>query len=387
MKTRWLLTFTVVFAYILSACSLFDGYITRNYETTSSEAVTSEVLTGETLPIAYLENTQQEEVVNSAAADNFGELENQVIKVYQNSNPSVVYIITSQGSGSGFVYDESGHIVTNNHVVAGDRTFEVVFSNGDRQRATLVGADLDSDLAVIKVNQLPDEVSPLPLADNDNVQVGQFVVAIGNPYGEQGSMSMGIVSGLGRSLPSQRDLSSGSTYSLPQVIQTDAPINPGNSGGPLLNLDGEVIGVNAAIASQTASNSGVGFSIPVKALKLVVPDLLQGKNHQYAYLGVSFDGEITLADQNQYDLSQIKGAYVLSVASNSPAAQAGLIAANPQTGRNGDLITSIDGIPVEDFGDLNSYLVFNTHAGQTVQLTVLRNGEQITAPLTLGVRP
>jgi S1-C subfamily serine protease len=315
------------------------------------------------------------------------DLEASLIQVYQNTNPSVVYIITPSGSGSGFVYSQDGMIVTNNHVVAGTRSFEVVFANGDRQRASLVGAEADGDLAVIQVEQLPDGVSPLSLAEADSLQVGQFVVAIGNPFGEQGSMTLGIVSALGRSLPSQRGLSTGSTYSLPEVIQTDAPINPGNSGGPLLNLDGQVVGVNAAIASQTGANSGVGFSIPVSAVRLIVPSLIQDGEYEYPYMGAGFDPEISLEEEAQFGLQQTQGAYVLNVTPGSPADQAGLVAADPNTGRGGDLIIAIDGQPVQNFSDLNSSLVFVSSVGQTIEIAALRDGKQVTLQLTLGSRP
>lgn len=316
------------------------------------------------------------------------DLQATLVALYQQANPSVVYIITSQGSGSGFVYDDAGHIVTNRHVVSGSRQFEIVFANGARLAGELVGADADSDLAVLKVDALPDGVQPLPLAEPDTLQVGQFVVAIGNPFGEQGSMSVGIVSGLGRSLRSQRALSSGGTaYSLPSVIQTDAPINPGNSGGPLLNLAGEVVGINSAIASVSGVNSGVGFSIPVIAVRRIVPSLIEAGSHTYSYMGVSFDDEISLNDQSQFGLPQTQGAYVVSVAPGSPAGLAGLRGADPNTGRGGDLVVAIDGRPVNSFNDLNSYLVFNTAPGQAIELTVLRDGEQLTVPLTLGARP
>ncbi len=255
-------------------------------------------------------------------------------------------------------------------------------------RRMWVGANVDGDLAVIQVDLLPAGVNPLPLAAADDIAVGQFVVAIGNPFGEQGSMSLGIVSGLGRSLTSQRaQSSSASSYTLPAVIQTDAPINPGNSGGPLLNLDGQVVGVNAAIASTTGANSGVGFSIPVGAVLRIVPELIAGGRHAYSYLGVGFDDEISLADQSLYGLPQTQGAYLVSVTPGSPAAQAGLRAANQSSGRGGDLIVAIDNESIQDFQALNRYLVFNTSPGQTIQLTVLREGQTLTVPLVLGERP
>ena len=247
---------------------------------------------GETVPVVY-----EDGAVDTAG----GNLEDSLIGLYEQANVAVVTInVSSTASGSGFVYDEAGIIITNDHVADAGRSYEVIFANGERQRAELVGADADGDLAVLQVDRLPDGVDPLPLAEADDVQVGQFVVAIGSPFGEQGSMSLGIVSGLGRSLPSQRGTTSGSTYSLPQVIQTDAPINPGNSGGPLLNLDGEVVGVNAAIASTTGANSGVGFAIPVAAVRQIVPGLIERGEYVYPYMGVSFDDQVSLDEQSIY---------------------------------------------------------------------------------------
>ena len=315
-------------------------------------------------------------------------LQDALTRLYQEVNPSVVYIVvSSSASGSGFVYSQDGYVVTNHHVVAAGRSYEVVFAGGERQRAELIGADADSDLAVLKVDELPDGVEPLPLAGAEDIQVGQFAIAIGNPFGEQGSMSLGIISGLGRSLPSQRGSASGSTYSLPQVIQTDAPINPGNSGGPLLDLEGQVIGINAAIASTTGTNSGVGFSIPVAAVRQIVPSLIADGEYVYPFMGASFDDEISLDEQAMYGVSQTKGAYVVGVTPGSPATTAGLVAADPRTGEGGDLIVEIDGQPIGDFSDLNSYLVFHTQVGQTIEIAVLRDGERVVLPLTLGARP
>jgi S1-C subfamily serine protease len=326
---------------------------------------------------------------NAAVAASVGELQSALIDLYQQANPSVVYIIVpSVGSGSGFVFSQDGYIVTNNHVVRGGSSYEVVFSDGERRAGELVGTDPDSDLAVLHVVDMPAGVVSLPLGDSGAIQVGQLVVAIGNPFGEQGSMSLGIISGLGRSLPSQRGVQGSiSTYSLPQVIQTDAPINPGNSGGPLLDLAGEVVGVNSAIASATGTNSGVGFSIPVNAVKRIVPELIRTGDYHYSYMGASFDSEVSLEELAVYGLDQTQGAYVASVTLGSPADVAGLVAADPQTGSGGDLIVAIDGRQISDFADLNAYLVFNSSPGQTVELTVLRNGTEVSLPLTLGERP
>jgi 2-alkenal reductase len=386
-KIKHQLSILIVLALLLvTSCSpAVTASIVPVAATTGASIISPTLSTGADLQTAQPNAALPVNIPVAASAD---DLQASIIDVYEQANPAVVYIIVSStGSGSGFVYDEEGYIVTNHHVVEGGRTFEVVFANGERQSARLVGSDTDSDLAVIKVDRLPDGVQPLPLGDSDSIQVGQFVVAIGNPFGEQGSISFGIVSGVGRSLPSQRGTTTGSTYSLPEVIQTDAPINPGNSGGPLLNLAGEVLGVNAAIATTTGTNSGVGFSIPVSAIKLVVPSLIEDERYVYPYMGTGFDGEITLDEQSAYGLSQTQGAYVISVTAGSPAAKAGLIAANTQSGRGGDLIIAIDGQSIDNFEDLNSYLVFHTTVGQTIQLTVLRDGQKLTIPLILSARP
>lgn len=322
-------------------------------------------------------------------------LEEVLTTLYRRTNSAVVYILVADSemspfvagsSGSGFVYRGDGLIVTNSHVTSVGDVYEVVFWNGERQRAELVGADVDSDLAILRVPALPDGVRPLRLTENP-VEVGQLVVAIGSPFGEQGSMSLGIVSGLGRSLPSQRMLSSGSTYALPEVIQTDAPINPGNSGGPLLNLAGEVIGVNAAIASVTGVNSGVGFAIPAAVARRVVPALIEKGEVVYPYLGAIFDNNLTLAKQALYDLPQVQGAYVLDVVPGGPADQAGVVPADPRTGKGGDLIIAIDGRPVNSFSDLNAYLVLEAAVGDTVGMTVFRGGQKVDLTVTLGRRP
>ena len=357
----------------------------RNADVLNTDAIIAQVLDRLSTPVAATDQALPINYDDTLAAGD-AELEQTLIDLYHRTNPAVVYVIVPPlGTGSGFVYDDSGHIITNNHVVDGGRNYEIVFANGERRGAALVGQDVDSDLAVLKVDDIPPGVEPLPLAEAEDIQVGQFVVAIGNPFGEQGSMSLGIVSGLDRSLRSQRGAVN--SYSLPEVIQTDAPINPGNSGGPLLNLEGQVVGVNSAIASSTGVNSGVGFSIPVAAVRRIVPSLIAGGEYAYPYLGVSFADEISLSDQATFGLPQTQGAYILSIAPGGPADRAGLIAADPNSGRGGDLIVKIDDRPIDNFSDLNSYLVFSATVGQTIEVTVLRNGDLVDLALTLGARP
>jgi 2-alkenal reductase len=324
------------------------------------------------------------------------DMEGTLIALYERVNPSVVHIFVLDaqglvaGTGSGFVYDDEGHIVTNNHVVTGAGGLEVVFADGQRRAAEIVGSDVDSDLAVIRIDSLPEGVEPLTLGDSNEVQVGQFAVAIGNPFDETGSLSLGIISGLGRSLTSDRIAEGGGRYSLPQVIQTDAAINPGNSGGPLLNLAGEVIGVNSAISTSTGTNSGVGFSIPINAVHRVAPALIAEGVYHYPYIGVRMTG-IDLATQEELNLPQANGIYVTDVTPNSPAEEAGLQASgiNDTVGilPGGDFIIAVDGRPVSEPDDLISFLVFDAEVGQTITLTVIRDGEQIEVPLTLGERP
>ncbi|MBK7896079.1 MAG: trypsin-like peptidase domain-containing protein [Anaerolineaceae bacterium] len=321
------------------------------------------------------------------------DLEDRFIEIYNRVNPAVVHIFVFNdenflGTGSGFVIDTEGNIVTNNHVVADGNEYEVVFASGERSRATLQGADVNSDLAVIQVSTLPTEIQPVPLGESGQLQVGQFVIAIGNPFGEAGSMSIGIISGLGRTIESQRVVAGGN-FSIPQVIQTDAAINPGNSGGPLLNLNGEVIGVNSAILSTSGANSGVGFSIPVNAVRNIAPALISDGAYNYPYLGISmWPQAFTLRQLERLELPP-NGVYVTGVIEDTPADEAGLIGNNLSISftADGDYITAINDQPVRDSDDLLSYLVFETTVGETVELTVIRDGEEIKLPLTLGERP
>ena len=329
---------------------------------------------------------------SSAVAVQMGDMEQTLVALYERVSPAVVHIFAYQntlplGTGTGFVIDSNGHIVTNHHVVSAGSRFEISFPNGFRTTAELIGTDVDSDLAVIKAADLPPGLVPLVLGNSREVRVGQFVIAIGNPFGQESSMSLGIISGLGRSLRSQRIAEGGGQYSLPQVLQTDAPINPGNSGGPLLNLAGQVVGVNTAISTETGTNSGVGYAIPVNAVQRIAPALIAEGQYTYPYLGVSVHPDLDLAAQERFGLPQATGAYVTTVTPNSPAGVAGVRGSGGNNMRGGDLIIGIDDQPVNNFSDLITYLVFETEVGQTVTLTILRNGEQLDVPVILGARP
>lgn len=332
--------------------------------------------------------------VNSTAvnAQSSADLESILIEIYERINPSVVHIFVFDasgflGSGAGFVFDSDGHVVTNNHVIESGATYEVVFPDGQRRYGNIIGTDANSDLAVLKVTDLPANAAPLVLGNSGALRVGQFVIAIGNPFGEASSMSVGVISGLGRTLETQRVVAGG-TFSIPQVIQTDAAINPGNSGGPLLNLAGEVVGVNSAILSRTGANSGVGFAVPVNAVRNIIPALVTTGEYEYPYMGISMRQPFTLRELEALKLPP-NGVWVADVGVNTPAEAAGLIGHNlnmafvPQ----GDYIIAINGVPVSNSDELLSYLVFETQVGETVELTVIRNGEELIVPLTLGKRP
>jgi 2-alkenal reductase len=314
-----------------------------------------------------------------------------LISIYQAVSPGVVSIAvaTDQGSalGSGFVFDNEGHIVTNYHVVQGANYIEVSFTSGYKAVGDVIGVDTDSDLAVIDVDAPGDELHPVTMGDSDALQVGQYVVAIGNPFGLNGSMSIGIVSSLGRTLDSMNEAPgpTGNLFSAGDIIQTDAAINPGNSGGPLLNLHGEVIGVNRAIRSYNFNdsgetlNSGVGFAVSGNIVKRVVPSLITSGKYDYPYLGVTSISNLTLADAQDLGLDSTNGAYVSEVSADGPAAKAGVLA--------GDMIVGIDGLTVTSFDQLIAYLFTHESPGDTVVLHVLRGGEEIQIDLTLGARP
>lgn len=284
-----------------------------------------------------------------------------------------------QGEGTGWVYDDQGHIVTNNHVVENATQIIVNFSDGSWATGEVVATDPQADLAVVRVTP-PEGVTlrPLPVADAAALTPGAWVLAFGTPFGLEGTMTLGIVSALGRGFPVGAQ-SGQATYTLPDVVQTDAAINPGNSGGPLLNLNGEVVGVNFAINSTSGANTGVGFAIPTSVVQRIVPALLQNGAYAYPYLGIS-GGSITpqlAAAQNIP--ANVFGVWVGGLVENGPAAAAGL--------QEGDIITTIGDRPVRSFDDLVSYLFNNTAPGQEVPLTFLRDGAQQTATATIQERP
>jgi len=300
----------------------------------------------------------------------------------------------SEALGSGFIWSSDGYIVTNNHVISGASKIEVKFSDGTTVPATLVGADPDSDLAVVKVDNPGFTLTPITLNGSGQTQVGQVAVAIGNPFGLENTMTVGIVSALGRTLPANQITSNGATYSIPDIIQTDAPINPGNSGGPLVDDQGQLIGVTSAIESPVSANAGVGFAIPATIVQNVVPALIKDGKYEHTYLGIS-GTTLTpdLATAMNLDAMQ-RGALVEEIVPGGPADTAKLLGSAHQAtinGQNvnvgGDVITAIDSTPVKTMDDLIAYLADHTTVNQKVMLTILRNGKEQTIDVTLLARP
>ncbi len=328
--------------------------------------------------------------------------EQSLVDLYRRANPAVVNIsvvLSEQGlglqganmaQGSGFLYNIEGRIVTNNHVVDGAIRVDVTFANGSTQMARILGVDPDSDLAVLDVDAVPGSTQPLPLGNSDALQVGQSVAAIGNPFGLEGTLTLGIVSAVGRVVPSGL-----SQFSIPQMIQTDAAINPGNSGGPLLNLRGEVVGVNTQIqtADSIRANSGVGFAVPSNIVARVIPALIAEGAYAWSWLGVR-GGSVTAAIAQANNLGEARGAYIAEVMPGGPAAKAGLRGATREATMDGlpvliggDVVMAVDGQAVRAFDDLLEYVALRAEVGQTVQLTVLRDGREQTIAVTLEARP
>jgi len=318
--------------------------------------------------------------------------------LYQQVLPGVVSIRAGSSLGSGFVFDSEGHVITNQHVVEGSSEVEVDFASGFKAHGTVIGSDADADVAVIQVDAPAEEIHPLAIGDSSTLGVGEQVVAIGNPFGLNGTMTLGIVSGLGRTQAASISPEGGS-FSTADIIQTDAAINPGNSGGPLFNLDGEVVGINQSIRTETfndvtgnAVNSGVGFSISINLVKRIVPILIRDGKYEYPYLGISSRSDLGLAEIEALGLNSYTGAYVMDVTPGGPADQAGIRAgdtptSNPNLNAGGDIIVAFDGQPVHSFDQLLSYLTLTKSPGDTAVLTVLRDGQPMDITVTLGTRP
>src|SRR5918996_575253 len=348
-------------------------------------------------------NTNVTQNLTKTFTDIFKQTQNSTVQI-KSTMPNNNEIIIVNGNpisknnvalGSGFVYDTQGHIITNNHVVSSANKVEVTFVDGNTYSAKVIGGDPYTDLAVLQItdnNFSPQMVVPLMIGNSSNLQPGEAVAAIGNPFGLYGSITEGIVSGVGRLLPLSETESidpqqglfgsakSSPAFSIPNIIQTDAAINPGNSGGPLLNMKGEVIGINTAIFSNSGSNSGVGFAIPSDTMKKVVPPLIRSGSYKHPYLGVS-GIDITPDIAKVMKLNETKGFLVTDITSGGPADKAGIHGGDILTDINGtevelggDIIIGIDNTTVRKIDDMLSYLETKKQVGDTAKLTIVRDG-------------
>ena len=290
--------------------------------------------------------------------------------------------------GSGFVFDLFGNIITNAHVIDNADNITVTFLDGSQYNASIVGMDKFTDIAVINVEEKPDYLHPLEIGDSSALKVGEPVAAIGNPFGLSGSMTSGIVSQIGRLLPSHD-----TGFSIPNVIQTDAAINPGNSGGPLLNMDGKVMGINTAIQSGTGQSAGIGFAVPSNTISKVVPVLITEGKYSHPWIGIS--GQDINPDLAKIrNLNHSKGFLIVTVIPDSPAEMAGLKGVseiekidNKEYPKDGDIIISVDGKEVRKISDILIHLQEEKSVGDEMILGIIRNGEQMDVILTLVVRP
>ena len=318
-----------------------------------------------------------------------------LIEIFENSEDGVVRVniqraeeaMTPIGVGSGFVFDKKGHIITNAHVVEDAKRVVVTFLDGRSYNSEIIGVDTFTDIAVIKVNADLSLLHPIFLGDSSNLQVGEPIAAIGNPFGLSGSMTAGIVSQLGRLLPS------GAGYSIPDVIQTDAAINPGNSGGPLLNMRGEIVGINTAIQSATGEFTGVGFAIPSQTVAKIVPSLIKNGEYKHPWIGIS-GRDIGPDLAKVLNLNDAVGFLVVTVIPDSPASRAGLQGSENIVERDGvqytvggDIILSVDGLEVRKISDILIHLQRAKSVGDEMVLEIIRDGRTTNFTIILGERP
>jgi len=395
-KKRWLVL--LVLSLTLFACAM-PSALSELIEPTSTPLPAPTAL-----PSAPV--TQAPVQATPVAVENLLTLEHQIIGVYDSAGMGVVNItnrsyaydffmraVPQEGTGSGIVYDKEGHIITNYHVIEDASELLVTLADETTVTAEVVGADPSNDLAVLKIDVAPELLHPVPLGESDNLRVGQFVVAIGNPFGFERTLTVGVVSALGRVIESPDDRFIG------EIIQTDAAINPGNSGGPLLDLSGQVVGVNTAIFSPSQTSAGIGFAVPVDTVERVVPELIARGYYPHPWLGLSYVWNLS-ADRAQIlrelgmDVPVEQGLLLLEIAPDSPAATADLRGGQEQVrlGRTilligGDILTAIDGEPIATGRDLLRFLDTRTVVGQTVQVTVWRDGQEMTIPVLLEEQP
>ncbi len=404
---RWLMPAALaLMLFVLAACTSESAPATESSETSSPIAEITQVDD----PDADESDVDVLDIaMNLVAAQ-----ESVMIQIYQKAVPSVVNIQVIQGSGgndgtgafpngpgvpedflergegSGFVWDDKGRIVTNQHVIDGAEIVTVIFSDRTQVLAQVLGGDTDSDLAVLELLEPIDGLNPIDLGDSSEVLVGQLAIAIGAPFGQEFTMTSGIVSAVGRTIRSGF-----SQFTVPEVIQTDAPINPGNSGGPLLDRHGRVMGINTQIISRSGSNAGVGLAVPINIAKMVVPALIEDGKYEYSWLGIS-GGPVRPDVVQLMDLPEgTEGALVITVREDGPAADGGLTGSDRtgvvngiQYALGGDTITGIDGSKVRDMTDLIVYLTNNTRPGDEIMLEVIhQDGTSEDLQIVLGTRP
>jgi serine protease Do len=417
-KRKFLMSFVVIIVVVTLSLGFYFILNTNNLPITGNHIFINAFAQQQTsLNITKNDNNFTNTNENNAisASNSFDKsLQEDLIKLYDKVDHSVVQVTQDSNVpgasrlGSGFIYDKEGHIVTNYHVVAGDTIndeFDITFIDGTGYKATVVGVDPFAEIAVLKIpiennTEVIEKLVPLQIGNFSDVNVGQRVAAIGNPFGLSASITEGIVSGLGRVLPALPSENSQISivedtpaFSIPDIIQTDAAINPGNSGGPLLNMKGEVIGINTAIFSATGVYSGVGFAIPSYLIQKVVPSIISTGEYQHPYLGVS-GTDINSDIAEIMNLQNTTGFLVIQVTSGSPAEKAGIRGGAILTeidGREielgGDVIIGIDDKSIRKIDDLLSYLDREKKVGENVTLTVIRNGQVQEIGLTLAARP
>ena len=386
MRKRFAFAAAIVFAVVIIMITIpFNSFILPSTAVAQQQQISSNTSSSSPNPLSL--------------KTIFKQVENSVVQITSKlptatPNPLNPQSPNATTLGSGFVYDNQGHIVTNNHVVGDAKIVDVTFVNGNRYTAKVIGTDVYSDIAVLQISQnasqpqrqLLSSLKPLVLGNSSKMDVGDSVIAIGNPFGLSDTMTTGIVSGIGRSVP----VSAGGGFSIPNAIQTDAPLDPGNSGGPLLNTRGEVIGMNTATVSSTNTFSGIGFAIPSNTIIKIVPTLIEKGYYLHPYLGLTF-GALTsdLAEDAGIPIN-LEGIYINTIMKNSPADKAGIHGSTiDQYSKKhlGDIIIAADGHNITKADDLVNYIGQHKAVGDNLTLTVYRNGHAIDLKATLTARP
>lgn len=399
----------VLLISIAGAFLLWNNITLNNQESRQSEPQTSKNITQPLYRSTSTEPTQTSSISfkqpSSSSTTVIVPQEELVVEVYQRVSPSVVNItstvitedfffrpVPQQGTGSGFVIDQQGHILTNYHVVEGATSIEVTFSDDTVVPATVVGTDPSVDLAVIKVNVPTEKLMPVSLGDSEALKPGQLAIAIGNPFGLERTITTGVISAINRSLEAENG------RPIWGIIQTDAAVNPGNSGGPLLNSQGRVIGVNTAIIGPSGGSVGVGFAVPVNTVKRVVPSLIQQGRFPHPWLGIGGDaltpGLARRFQQSGINLGAERGILITQVLASGPAGRAGMrggtravVVGNRRYAIGGDIITAINGTPIKTMEEMIGYLDNHVTVGQAIEATVIRDGQQINLHVQVGERP